>query len=112
VKLLTARQAATLMAISTRKVYALVEGGKLPHYRFDNVIRIAEEDLEDYLADCRVARQPVHQEPVEEPVRKCGGHRSGQPRVTTSHLTIGPRQLALLRRGGVGTSGPNGRNAD
>jgi excisionase family DNA binding protein len=65
-RLLTVRHAAELLTVSTRKAYNLVTVGKLPCYRIDNVIRIAEEDVEDYLADCRVAPQPVVQEQVEE----------------------------------------------
>jgi excisionase family DNA binding protein len=109
-RLLTAREAAEKLTVSTRKVYNLVAAGKLPHYRINNTVRIAEEDIEDYLADCRIARQPVIPEHVEEPPHRGRNLSSGQPRVTASHLKIGPRQLALLRRGGVGTSGPNGRN--
>ena len=109
--LLTIRQAAEMLTVSTRKVYNLVTAGKLPHYRIDNVIRIAEEDAEDYLADCRVAQQPVVQEPTEEPIRKPRASRSSQPGLKTSHLKIGPRQLSLLRRGGVGISGQDGRSA-
>jgi len=109
-QLLTVRQTAERMTISTRKVYNLVEVGKLPCYRIDNAIRIAEEDVADYLADCRVAQQPVVQAQVEEPVQRARKPSHRQPRIKTSHLKIGPRQLALLRRGGVGTSGQDGHS--
>lgn len=109
-RLLTVRQAATRLTISTRKAYNLVEMGKLPHYRIDNAIRIAEDDVEDFLTDCRVARQPLAVQPMEESASRAKKPRSAQPPVKSSHLRIGPRQLALLRRGGVGTSAPNGRS--
>ena len=37
----------------------LVAEGKLPHYQIDNAIRVAKADVEDYLAECRVSRQPL-----------------------------------------------------
>jgi len=111
-RLLTVRQAAELLTVSTRKVYNLVTAGKLPYYRIDNVIRIAEEDVEDFLTDCRVARQPLAVQPTEESVSRTRKPRPAQPPVKSSHLKIGPRQLALLRRGGVGISDSGGRSAD
>jgi len=108
--LLTVRRAADLLTVSTRKVYNLISEGQLPHYRIDNVIRIAEEDVEDYLADCRIARQPLVVEHIAEAVPRTKKPRTGQSAVKTSHLTIGPRQLSLLRRGGVAISGPSDRS--
>jgi excisionase family DNA binding protein len=99
------------MTISTRKVYNLVKAGKLPHYRIDNSIRIAEPDLESYIAGCYVAPQPQAPESTAEPAPKARKPLDRQPPVKTSHLKVGPRQLALLRRGGVGISGPDGRSA-
>ena len=110
--LLTVRQAADMLTVSTRKVYNLVTEGKLPHYRIDNVIRIAQDDVEDYIADCRVARQPIVLEKVVEPTRRARKPSSGQSAVKTSHLKIGPRQLSLLRRAGVGISEPSDRSDD
>ena len=109
-RLLTVQQAAELLTISKRKVYDLVTAGKLPHYRIDNTIRIDEADVEDYLADCRVARQPIVVEPSEEPRPRSKRRRDPQSPVRTSHLKVGPRQLALPQRGGVGTSGRDGRS--
>ena len=108
--LLTVRQAADMLTVSTRKVYNLINEGKLPHYRIDNIIRIAEDDAEDYIADCRVSRQPLVVEHVAEVSLRAKKARTGQSVVKTSHLKIGPRQLSLLRRGGVGISGPSDRS--
>jgi excisionase family DNA binding protein len=110
VKLLTVRQAAEVLAISTRKVYGLVAEGKLPHYRIDNTIRIAAADVENFIAECRVDRLPAVVAPAADILPRARKPAAGQSPVKTSHLKIGPRQLALLRRGGVGTSGPNGRS--
>lgn len=111
-ELLTVRQAAARLTISTRMVYNLVATGSLSHYRIANSIRIAEEGIQDYLSHCRVQRQPVveHDPSIEPPLarqKKPGPEEPPQ----ASHLKLGPKQLALLRRGGVVVSGPNGRSA-
>lgn len=108
--LLTVRQTADLLTVSTRTVYNLITEGKLPHYRIANAIRLAGADVEDYLEDCRVSRQPLVMEHVAQPVPRVKNPRAARPPFKTSHLMIGPRQLALLRRGGAVTSGPGGRS--
>lgn len=110
VKLLTVRQTAELIAISTRKVYELVTAGKLAHYRIDNSIRIAETDAVDFIAGCRIAQQPPIAVPAEDFSPRTRKPAPDQLSAKTSHLTIGPRQLALLHRGGIGISAPNGRS--
>jgi len=107
--LLTVRQAADMLTVSTRTVYNLINGGKLPHYRIANTIRVAVADVEDYLADCRITC-PAVVEPPEATHQRAKKPRAGQTPVRTSHLTIGPRQLSLLRRGGVAISGPSDRS--
>lgn len=109
-RLLTVKQTAELLTISTRKVYALVAAGTLPHYRMDSAVRIDAADAEAYLAGCRVAQQPAAL-PQDRDSPATNRPRAVQENIKTSHLKIGPRQLALLRRGGVGSSGPDGRNA-
>jgi excisionase family DNA binding protein len=108
--LLTVRQAAELLTVSTRTVYNLINGGKLPHYRIANAIRVAMADVEDYMADCRITCSAVVQPMPEENRQRAKKPRAGQTPVRTSHLTIGPRQLSLLRRGGVAISGPSDRS--
>ena len=108
--LLTVRQAADMLTVSTRTVYNLINEGKLPHYRIANAIRVSVADVEDYLADCRITC-PAVVEPLPEVNRqRAKKPRVGQVPVRTSHLTIGPRQLSLLRRGGVAISEPDGRS--
>jgi len=108
--LLTVRQAADKLTVSTRKVHNLIDEGKLPHYRIDNAIRVAVADVDDYLADCRITYPAVVEPLPLENRQRAKKPRAGQTPVRTSHLTIGPRQLSLLRRGGVGTSGPGDRS--
>lgn len=110
-RLLTVQQTAELLTISKRKAYDLVATGKLPHYRIDNTIRIDEADVEDYLADCRVARQAIAVEASEEPRPRSKRRSAPQSPIRTSHLRVGPKQLALLQRGGVGTSAPGDHSA-
>jgi excisionase family DNA binding protein len=49
-QLLTVRQVAEQLAVSTATVYALVERGELRHVRVSNAIRVASVDLDAYLA--------------------------------------------------------------
>ncbi len=48
-RLLTVRDVAERLAVSTATVYALVERGELAHVRVSNAIRIARSDLITYL---------------------------------------------------------------
>lgn len=109
--LLTVRQAAGKLTVSIRKVYNLIAEGKLPHYRIDNAIRVAVTDVESFVAACRIDQQPAAFAPVENVSNRARKSATDQSPVKASHLTIGPRQLALLRRGGVGISGPSDRSA-
>lgn len=53
-RLLTVREVAARLCVSTATVYKLVNGGELAHTRVANSIRLAPADLEAYLADRRV----------------------------------------------------------
>jgi excisionase family DNA binding protein len=48
--LLTVREAAARLHVSTATVYALAERGELPHVRISNAIRVLPADLAAYLA--------------------------------------------------------------
>lgn len=52
-RLLTVRQVAERLAVSTATAYALVECGELAHVRVSNAIRIAPVDLAAYLERAR-----------------------------------------------------------
>ncbi|MBI3182075.1 MAG: helix-turn-helix domain-containing protein [Myxococcales bacterium] len=47
--MLTVRQVAERLGVSTATVYALVERGELAHVRVSNAIRVAPADLAAYL---------------------------------------------------------------
>jgi excisionase family DNA binding protein len=49
VKLLTVRDVARTLRVSTATVYRLCDDGELPHLRVGNAIRVCPEDLEDYV---------------------------------------------------------------
>lgn len=51
--MLTALEAATVLKISSRKVYALAASGELASYRFGSSVRFDLADLEAYKAQCR-----------------------------------------------------------
>ena len=46
--LLTVREVATLLRVSTATVYALADRQELPHLRVSNALRFRLEDLETY----------------------------------------------------------------
>jgi excisionase family DNA binding protein len=52
-RLLTVREAAERLAVSTATVYGLCDRGELPHVRISNAIRIAPADLAAFLARSR-----------------------------------------------------------
>lgn len=55
-QLLTVRQVAEALAVSTATVYALCERGNLEHVRVSNAIRIEPAAVGRYLATCRIRR--------------------------------------------------------
>jgi excisionase family DNA binding protein len=55
--LLSVREAARLLSISVRTVYALVERGELPAVRIGDQIRFVPSVLETWLADQRTDEQ-------------------------------------------------------
>ncbi len=52
-RLLTVREVAERLAVSTASIYTLCERGELPHVRISNAIRIAPADLAAFLAGKR-----------------------------------------------------------
>lgn len=53
-RLLTVRDVAARLGLSTATVYKLVNGGELAHHRVANAIRVAPADLEAFLARRRM----------------------------------------------------------
>jgi len=53
VAVLTVKEVATLLRVSTDSVYGLCARGELPHVRVSNAIRIATIDLSAFIADGR-----------------------------------------------------------
>jgi excisionase family DNA binding protein len=66
--LLTVREVAARLSISTAAVYALCDRGELPHVRVSNAIRVAPADLEAFIARGRSenapTESPVHRKPL------------------------------------------------
>ncbi len=48
-RLLSVREVAERLSVSTATVYALCERGELAHIRVSNAIRIAPQDLETFI---------------------------------------------------------------
>jgi len=55
VGLLTVKEVATLLRVSTDSVYGLCARGELPHVRVSNAIRIAQADLTEFIVRRRRA---------------------------------------------------------
>ena len=53
VRLLTVPQVAEYLQVSTRKVWGLIEWGKLPVVRIDRCTRVTLEDLDAYVRSAR-----------------------------------------------------------
>ncbi len=51
--MLTAKQVAPLLGLSSRKVYELARAGSLPSFRFDDAVRFDPADVETYRTSCR-----------------------------------------------------------
>jgi excisionase family DNA binding protein len=51
--LLTVREVARCLSVSTKSVYALCATRKLRHFRVLNAIRVAPEDLDAFLVQAR-----------------------------------------------------------
>jgi excisionase family DNA binding protein len=54
--LLSVRQVAELLGVSTATVYRLCERGDLQHFRISNAIRVSVNDLSAFLAEQRQRR--------------------------------------------------------
>lgn len=55
----TVENVARLLSVSRSKVYALIEGGRLPAHRLP-AIRVSQDDLNGFLDGCRTtSRAPV-----------------------------------------------------
>jgi excisionase family DNA binding protein len=52
-RLLTVRQVASKLGVSTATVYKLAERGELPHLRVSNAIRVAPDDLARFIGERR-----------------------------------------------------------
>ena len=53
-RLLSVKQVAERLSVTTATVYGLCAAGRLPHVRILNVIRIAQSDLATFITSCRV----------------------------------------------------------
>jgi excisionase family DNA binding protein len=54
--LLTVKQVAQQLGMSTASVYGLCADGRLPHIRILNAIRVAPADVAAFVASCRDGR--------------------------------------------------------
>ena len=48
---LTVRQVVSLLQVSRRTIYRMIDGGKLPAYKLDRDWRVAKEDIDQFLAE-------------------------------------------------------------
>ena len=99
---LTIHQIAERLSVSEGSIRNEIRAGNLRAYRFRGAYRVAQEDLTEYIASCRVKQaQRATKPPI--PAKKMGGS-------PFKHLD-GQRSLASWRRRGVAVDPPDGRNA-
>ena len=48
---LTVKQMTSILQVSQRTIYRMIDSGKLPAYKLDRDWRIAREDLDQFLAE-------------------------------------------------------------
>src|SRR5690242_4705523 len=97
-ELLTVKQVAELLSVSTGTVYDLVTAKKLPHFRIGvgrGAVRIAADEAEAYLHGCRRSSDQLGIIPVK-PTR-----RSGRPPQRLGRLKyLGEQLQASMRSAG------------
>ena len=95
---LTIHQIAERLSVSEGSIRNEIRAGNLRAYRFRGAYRVAQEDLTEYIASCRVKQaQRATKPPI--PAKKMGG--SG-----LRHLD-GQRSLAAWRRQGEAADPPS-----
>jgi excisionase family DNA binding protein len=62
-KLLTYKQAGTLLGVTERTVWTLVNDGELPAVRFGRSVRIDPADLRAYIDRCKTPAKGVDHDP-------------------------------------------------
>lgn len=87
--LLTAAQVATRLAVSRRMVYDLAAGGGLPVIRIGGALRFDPNDIEAFVAQCRVPAR----------ARADLNDRRRAPTVRVEATDLDP--LAMFRRAGL-----------
>jgi excisionase family DNA binding protein len=68
-KLMSIRELSEQTGISRSKLYELIEGGDMPHYRIGGSIRISDAQIEEYLESCRRGRRPERWPEKTNPVK-------------------------------------------
>jgi len=53
-RLLTVDQVAGILGVRRRTAYSLIDRGAIACYRFGRLLRIAESDLAEFIAACRL----------------------------------------------------------
>src|SRR5262245_45675544 len=83
---LTVKQTAVYLNVSASIVYQLCITGKISHYRFGEgrgAIRVKRTDLEKFIEQCKVDKQPEEQSaerrPPWWPPRHASGHQAPGP---------------------------------
>lgn len=105
--MLTPKEAAEYLRLSTRKVYSLAASGEVACHRFGTAVRFAQEDLDEYKTKCRspaitqaagstslTASLPERDSGLTAYFRKAGREPKRKP--TTSEKRQGSTRLQLV----------------
>jgi excisionase family DNA binding protein len=83
---LKVKAVAQRLALSISAVYALLESGRLPHYKIGGAIRVSEDQLKEYLDSCRRGRNSADGSEASQPLRA---------KLTHISLTAAPHPRAV-----------------
>lgn len=75
--MLRVKTVAERLCLSRNAVYSLIDKGEMPHYRIGGAIRVAEEQLKDFLASREVKREQGDRPREHKP-----------PRTTLRHIRL------------------------
>lgn len=73
---LSTREAARQLGITTRTLYRLIDGGQIPAYKFGRVIRLQQQEVDEFIKSARIepgelehlyADAATSEEPDEQP---------------------------------------------
>lgn len=73
---LSTAEAAKRLGVTPRTLYRFIDEGKVPGYRFGRVIRLKDDEVDDFIESCRIAPgtlEHLYPEPVTDATAAADG---------------------------------------